>query len=235
MLTPSVYEISGIVCEKIPLCYEKSSSQENPLANISEESLTTSEAIRKYHVYGKVAAMNFANAFRPGGGTAFHRGDLEIRTQEENILTLTPDAYIALLDHKHLYPLCDNGNRSLYIQNVNLTLNDDFTESDIYYTYDMLVAPAIDVHNSFIARQRELFTDERLIDKYMRPMLNNLLIECIKNQVKIVILGPWGCGVFAPRDRAEKTCYVTKVMTMMYEVVSNFRPYFDNIIFTKAF
>jgi uncharacterized protein (TIGR02452 family) len=231
MSYPVVYEIKGIFCEIVPKYYKKSKI----LASISEDALTTSEAIRKYYKNGKVAAMNFANAFRPGGGTAFHRGDLEIRTQEENILTLTPDAYTTLLDHKHLYPLCNNGNRSLYIQNVNLTFNDDFTKSDVIYTYDMLVAPAIDVHNIFIAEQRKLFTDEKLIDKYMRPMLNNLLIECIKNQVKIVILGPWGCGVFAPHDYAEKTSYVTKVMTMMYEVVSEFRPYFDHIVFTKAF
>lgn len=231
MGSPVVHEVRGIVCDPIPCYYKKNDS----LAIMSEEALTTSETIRKYHSLGKIAAMNFANAFTPGGGTAFHRGDRVVRTQEENLLTLTPDAYTAMLDHKHLYPLCDNGNRSLYIQNVNLTQNDDFTDGKIIYTYDMLVAPAIDVHNSFMIRQRKLFTDERLIDKYMRTMLNNLLVECVKNRVKIVILGPWGCGVFAPHDYTEKADYVSKVMKMMYEVVSEFRVYFDHIIFTKPF
>lgn len=224
-----VTEIPGVVCETIPSYLQRAL---NP-GIIIEEALTTSEAIRKYYHDGKVAAMNFANAFSPGGGTAFHRGDRIVRTQEENILTLTPDAYTAILENKHLYPLCRNGNRSLYLQGVNLTLEDDFTDSLNPCQYDMLVAPAIDVHNSFIRMQRRFLTDERLIDKYMRPMLHNLLLECVKNQITTVILGPWGCGVFAPHDYTEKEVYVALVMKMMNEVVSEFLYYFPQIVFTK--
>lgn len=224
-----VTEILGVVCEAIPDYLRRALYP----GVIIEEALTTSEAIRKYHKDGKVAAMNFANAFSPGGGTAFHRGDRVVRTQEENILTLTPDAYTAILDNRHLYPLCRNGNRSLYLQGVNLTQEEDFSDSPDSYQYDMLVAPAIDVHNSFIRMQRRFLTDERLIDKYMRPMLHNLLLECVKNEITTVILGPWGCGVFAPHDYAEKEIYVALVMKMMNEVATDFLHYFPQVVFTK--
>lgn len=224
-----VTEIPGVICEEIPIHLQKALAP----GIVIEEALTTSQAIRKYHQDGKVAAMNFANAFTPGGGAAFHRGDRIVRTQEENILALTPDAYTALLEYKHLYPLCRNGNRSLYLQGVTLTQEDDFTDSLNPCQYDMLVAPAIDVHNSFIRMQRRFLTDERLIDKYMRPMLHNLLLECVKNGITTVILGPWGCGVFAPHDYDEKAVYVALVMKMMNEVVAEFSYYFPQVIFTK--
>lgn len=181
--------------------------------------------------------MNFACGTYQGGGAGRMLGDGangRSVTQEENILALTPDAYRCISESGYLYPLYDKL-RCLYIHDVNLMRNDDFTLSDTVYPYDMMVGAAMNMRSPFFKKEASQYTYKSLVDYYMRGVLHNMLLEAARSNVDVIILGPWGVGVFAPWNTTDCENYTRIVMEMMYDVCESFRYIFKKIVFTLPF
>lgn len=222
-MSSSVLEISGTYF--LPISRDVS-RREVP-GVIRRIKSTTSEAIRQYSQFGKMAVMSFANPFSPGSWIP------GFPTQEDRLLSLTPDAHDRLKENKDLYPLF-RSNRSLYLPNVTLSLNEDSTTNKKPLTYTMLVAPPIRMNSKRVREELETYSYTELVNYYMKPKLHNLLVQCVNDGVLTVILGLWGLEEdFAPRTKSERQAYVTAVMRMMTEVSKKFLPFLKQIVITE--
>lgn len=159
---------------------------DQPLEIVVMEADTVSAACQQK--MAPVTVLNFASAWNPGGG--FIRGSM---AQEES-LCHSSDLYSNL--RAMVYPI---GNEEL-VWSPNVTI-------DTSQEFDPIGPTVVNVITA-AARKREKFRHQRHKPWERIEMSNkmHMVLQCAKDHnVHCLILGAWGCGVFAhhPQDVAE--------------------------------
>lgn len=177
------------------VAYPPSSPVEPPPApgrpRVSVENATVLEVGRRMATAGRVAALNFASATRPGGG--FLSG---ARAQEEGIAR-SSGLYLCLRDQemyaRHRTALdAMYADDVLYSPAVPVFRLDDGTLLAEPWQLNVITSPA--VHGRGIAR----YAPHRLgeIPAAMRSRVRKVLGVAERHGDRRVILGAWGCGAF---------------------------------------
>jgi len=198
--------------------------------NIIITSDRTLEAVYKYYIQknkkGKIGVLNFASAKHPGGGVTKGTGG----AQEESICrisTLYPCLNTEFLNENyysyHIEKRTENTDRIIYVPNVtvfkldgeNIELIKDYKD---WYNIDVICCAA---HN------QKAYKVE--FEKLKTINYNKIkaIIQCaVENNVDNLILGAFGCGVFAnPPELVSKT--FKKIL-----IDEEYYKYFENIHFS---
>ena len=210
---------------------------------ITIEDLTTDDAIVKYSDLGyEVIALNYANAFTPGGG--YLNGSI---AQEEELCRQYPHLYNSLKNSKHskknYYPLSNNHllithDIKRYRENCNngykVIKNPDITAGFI-----TTAAPNM----RSIKNKGKQFDDYRgEIHKLLKMIFSvayTKLLSFLKTKFRIkdseqkgydvLIIGAWGCGAFAPIGTKDRIRYITDMANLMAYVANQYRHMYDYI------
>ena len=174
--------------------------------NISIINSDTVSAAIDFSLLGKTALLNMASYKRPGGGV--RNG---ARAQEECLFRCSNLSEVIPTSH---YPLqedeCVYTSAGVFFKDFNY---DYITPTEI----DVITMAAINL-NGF-----EL-TDIKQYIKTNKDKIRLMLSLAIKNDVKNIILGAWGCGVFKNNP--------VQIATFFKEVLDEgYNSYFDNVVF----
>lgn len=144
----------------------------------------------------KIAVLNFANAFTPGGSVKDG-----VMAQEE-CLCRSSNLYEALTMpyiHRHYYKWHDKNagdmasDRIIYSKDVTVFKNDDVYPEymDEWFNVDVITcaAPFYDKH------KKKPVTKEKLHQVFF-DRIKNILEVAAANDIDILILGAFGCGAF---------------------------------------
>lgn len=145
--------------------------------------------------YGAPLCLNFASAKNPGGG--FMRGS---EAQEEN-LAKSSGLYPCLLRAPQYYKrnrACGSAfyrDDMIYSPRVPVFRDDNYALLDRIFSVDMLTAPAV---NRGAVKEN---APERLgeVESVMLHRMDLLLNLAARQGQTVLVLGAWGCGVFANR------------------------------------
>lgn len=144
--------------------------------NITIVNSDTVSALIEYNVLGKTCILNMASSKRPGGGVANGaRAQEECLFRCSNLAQVIPTTFYRLEEHEAIYT-----ERAIFFKNKDYLYIDNIE-------CDVVTIPAINLNSSDKNRNYEQVTKNKI-----RLMLS----LAIKSNVKIMILGAWGCGVF---------------------------------------
>jgi uncharacterized protein (TIGR02452 family) len=166
-------------------------------------SCSTLSAARQLHgVYGaeRIALLNFASARNPGGG--FLSGS---QAQEES-LARASGLYASLSRMTDYYGANRRSQSALYTDHmiysplVPVFRDDDDRLLDDPWSVSMITAPAV---NAGVVRSREPENVSQ-IREVMNHRIDGVLALAVHHGHDALVLGAWGCGVFAndPREVA---------------------------------
>lgn len=145
----------------------------------------------------KIGVLNFASAKNPGGG--FMGG---AQAQEES-LARSSSLYLSIDQMQEMYKF--NQSRKTYVYSDYMIYSDDVVffrndQMDLinYYQLDVITSPAVNVGAMMQNNRSELAK----VDEAMLLRMDKMLALFLKNGVKKLVLGAWGCGVFRndPKD-----------------------------------
>ena len=208
------------------ICEEEFKSEKNVIKSdgnsLIMEELSTINTTKKYRGLGKVAILNFASSTRPGGGVI--NGS---KAQEESICRVSTLYKILNDDSGNLYEKFYgfnkqfNGlgsNKVIYSPDVTIFKDeDDFSllDNKDWYKVDVITAcaPNIGVIDIYDEGCYQIFIDR----------IELIINSAIENDVDIIILGAFGCGVFMNNPNI--------VSKAFKEVLKKYRYNFKNIIF----
>lgn len=179
--------------------------------NISVENLDTVSALQKYYTDGKICLLNMASFKRPGGGV--ERG---AKAQEEGLFRCS-NLFTSI--SKEFYPI--DIDECLYTDNA--TFVKDFNYNIISpISADVITIPAINLNEN---AKYDPVQNQLAYEEVTKNKIRLMLSVPAKNNVKTIILGSWGCGVFKndPEVMAQ----------FFYDILVNegYLLYFDKVIF----
>lgn len=155
---------------------------------------TSLEAIQRLLLKGhKVACLNFASAKNPGGG--FENGAV---AQEES-LARSSALYPCQLSAPGFYQYhkkqttCLYSDHMIYSPKVPFFKNDAGEPTDKPYLASIITSAAV---NAGVVRKQEP-QNAHLIEQEMRLRIRKMLSLCAVQGYEHLVLGAWGCGVFA--------------------------------------
>lgn len=203
--------------------------ESNPIkaGKIVFEDCKTHDAIEKYHHLGyKVAALNFANSFTPGGG--YLRGS---HTQEEELCRQFPHLYASLISSQ-LYPikqgtvLITPGIKRVRegIENGYKLISEPTTE----VCFITAAAPDLNEHHKESIPTSTFANHRETINTTMKLVMTSSKTIADYN---VLILGAWGCGAFAPRNIYKRNSHINQMANEIKKVCSHYRYLYDIIIF----
>lgn len=172
--------------------------------------------------YGKTLALNFANAFCPGGG--FLHGAI---AQEEAICrssslyaSIASEKAKVMYDYNRAHVTPEGSDFMLLSPNVSVFRNRDCELLNEPYGVSVITVAAPNLYDEAY----EL--EEPKLGEVMRRKIKNIIAVAAQNSFDTLILGAWGCGAFGhnARDMAE---YFYDVL-----VNENYRRFFDKIVFS---
>ncbi len=167
--------------------------------------IDTVSALQVYAKYGKCAVLNMASAKTAGGGVTWGA-----KAQEEALFRCSNLAFS--IDPKD-YPL----GISEAIYSMNATFFKDFHYNDINpLTTDVITIAAY-------KRPNELDIPRETYEHITEKKIVSIFSEAIENDVKILILGAWGCGVYKNDPQ-----YISGVFK---KVIADYKNSFESIIF----
>ena len=197
-------------------------------------SIEAAEVLHKQCPNKKIAVLNFANAYHPGGGV-----ESGSKAQEEAIcrvstlfFCLTSEKLLKeyyFYNKKHYTPLASD--RLIYTPNVTIFKKDVdlpyiLKEKD-YFDVDIITcaAPNLRSNDSSILSiaVKGADIDDKELYKIHYSRAEHILVSAIDNKVEILVLGAFGCGAF------QNNPYV--VATAYRDVLNKYRYYFDEIHF----
>lgn len=157
---------------------------------------TTLEAAQS--IGGHIGVLNFASAKNPGGG--FIRG---AQSQEESIArssSLYPaiDQHTEMYSHNRAHKTYLYSDYMIYTPNVVVFKNDDGDWLEKPYLIDVLTSPAANV-GAILSNKPEEMDD---VERTMIQRIDAMFAVFASRNVKQLVLGAWGCGVF--RNDPEK-------------------------------
>lgn len=166
-----------------------------------------------------ICVLNFASSKNPGGG--FVRGAMA----QEEALCQASNLYDILSRHKDFYEYNRNNlNRGQYTDGIIFSKNCLFFRNKFKncepQLVDIITCPA----PNFKAARRN-GVSEAEIECTMSRRIEQILKVAIANNVKVLALGAFGCGVF--RNDPDK---VASIMWTILEI-RGYKDYFEEIIF----
>jgi len=185
-------------------------------------------AVTEYSKLGKTCVLNMASFKRPGGGVA--KGS---KAQEECLFRCSNLIHLINTDN---YPL--NDDNALYTKDATFF-------KDVYYNYmndvqsDVVTIAALNLRNVDINSHSDTITSENIssinsdgitisnwdYEQLTKEKIRLMLSLAIKNDVDIIILGSFGCGVF--KNDPEKMAKIFKKLL----VNEGYSKYFEKVIF----
>jgi uncharacterized protein (TIGR02452 family) len=175
-------------------------------SNISVINSDTVSAAIEFSLLGKTALLNMASHKKPGGGV--RNG---ARAQEECLFRCSNLSEVIPISH---YPLQED--ECLYTSDAVFFKD---------FNYDYIKPTEIDVI-TMAAINLNVFelTDFKQYIKTNKDKIRLILSLAIKNGVKNIILGAWGCGVFKNNP--------AQIATFFKEVLDEgYKSHFDNVVF----
>jgi uncharacterized protein (TIGR02452 family) len=166
-----------------------------PLAEVRVTGATTLEAAAQLAAeFGRVGALNFASARNPGGG--FLGGS---QAQEES-LARSSGLYPCLTQFAEMYAhnslptsTALYSDHLIYSPSVPVLRNDDGQWLPRPLLLDIITAPAVNA--GALARNTPNLLPQLV--PTMRQRLRLVLAAAARHGVEALVLGAWGCGVFA--------------------------------------
>jgi uncharacterized protein (TIGR02452 family) len=205
--------------------------QNRPMKISVTHERTFESAIRlhKENSESKIAVMNFANAFHPGGGVAKGSG-----AQEESLCrcsTLYPvltqkslkeDFY----DYHRDYDSSKATDSLIYTEKILICKTDEdipqrFNEAD-FVPVDVITVAAPDLRDESDRYENDSMTDAELFGYHVKRAIHVLTVAAAKD-VDILVLGAFGCGAFANDPSVVANAYKT--------ALSVFPKAFDQVVF----
>jgi len=185
-------------------------------------------AITEYSKLGKTCVLNMASFKRPGGGVA--KGS---KAQEECLFRCSNLTHLINTDN---YPLGDD--KALYTK-------DAVFFKDVYYNYmdevksDVITIAALNLKNIEVNSNFDTISKDNIssinsdgakisrhdYEELTKEKIRLMLSLAIKNDVDIIVLGSFGCGVFQN---------VPETMAKMFKkllVNEGYSKYFEKVIF----
>lgn len=177
----------------------------------------------------KICALNFASAKHPGGG--YLRGAL---AQEEELCRQYPTLYTTLNEMKHKYnqyPL--KFGELIYSHDVKRLRENYKKQYEIIKNSttccDFITCASINLNQRKFA---EILSQEH---EHIVRSMDLMFKTAINNDIRILILGAWGCGVFSPTDNVYPTYTYTNFMANEFKkIAKKYVKCFDIIVFAVA-
>ena len=179
---------------------------------------------------GQIGILNFASAIKAGGGWLNGR-----IAQEEDIMRKTT-VFPSILIQNEFYKNHSISNpfysdRIIYSPNVFIIKDDDFNKITPI-KINVLTSAAINLNdikkNSLLNQQIINYNTINKIDIIQITMLNRIrkiLLVAIENNIKNIVLGAFGCGVFG-HDAID----IANIFQQLL-IQEKYEQYFNNIIF----
>ena len=146
--------------------------------NISVVNSDTVSAALDFSLLGKTALLNMASYKKPGGGVKNGaRAQEECLFRCSNLSEVIPTSHYRLKEDECLYT-----SKGIFFKDFNY---DYITPTEI----DVITMPAINLNGYEL-------TDFKKYININKNKIRLILSLSIKNKVKNIILGAWGCGVF---------------------------------------
>ena len=166
-----------------------------PLAEVRVQNATTLEAAAQLaNEFGRVGVLNFASARNPGGG--FRGGS---QAQEES-LARSSGLYPCLTQFAEMYASNSQATSTalysdhlIYSPSVPVLRTDDGQWRPRPLLLDIITAPAVNA--GALARNAPHLLPQLV--PTMRQRLRLVLAAAARHGVEALVLGAWGCGVFA--------------------------------------
>lgn len=163
----------------------------------------------------KIGILNFASAYHPGGG--FITGALA----QEEALCHASTLYIQLFGCHELYDLNKEENNSYYTDNMAISDTQFFMDSSrlkrgapVHCT--VITSAAVNLSKQGL--------DINVANAKMQQRMHKIIQLFIDREVRVIILGAFGCGVFKndPNTIAE----------IWKDELNKYGEYFDKVIFS---
>eukprot|EP00730_Choanoeca_flexa_P015181 TRINITY_DN6909_c0_g1_i2.p1 TRINITY_DN6909_c0_g1~~TRINITY_DN6909_c0_g1_i2.p1 ORF type:complete len:262 (+),score=51.34 TRINITY_DN6909_c0_g1_i2:69-854(+) len=200
--------------KQLPLRFKPRASEvKSETAVVNMTTMAAMHHLKNQYPDERVAILNFASAKNPGGG--FLKGS---SAQEESIACNT-GLYVCLVDSP-VYSLNRSNNQQglyhntcIYSPDVPVIRDEDSgslleTERSV----DVITCPCV---NAGVARRH---LDESAINRAVQERVDSLLSVAAHHQVPSLVLGAFGCGVFANDPKHVATCFM-KLLTRKYKDV----------------
>jgi len=172
--------------------------------NISVINIDTVSTLIKYSDIGKSCILNMASYKRPGGGVANGaRAQEECLFRCSNLIHSISNEFYPLALDVALYT-----KDAIFFKDKNYLNVDDIV-------CDVITIPAINL--------AQPVSNYRIVTK---DKIRLMLSLAYKNNVKTIILGAWGCGVFG-NDPNDVSKYFKEIL-----VEECYSSYFENVLFS---
>lgn len=183
--------------------------------------LETFTSVRENGI-GKTIALNFANAYRPGGG--FLHG---AAAQEENLCristlyaSISSDKAKAVYEYNAKSGEPAGSDHILYSPTVSIFRDEEaaFLPSPVITSVVTSAAPNLNGDAATLSQ------DEA--NALMKRKIENVIAVCAAEHAETVILGAWGCGAF---------CHSAKTVAGLFREVlfdRGYKQYFKRVVFS---
>lgn len=167
----------------------------------------------------RMCILNFASSFNPGGG--FENGAMA----QEEALCQASNLYSIISKHNEFYEYnIEHKNRSMYSDGIIFTKNCLFFRNKYENTEPVLVDVITCAAPNFrSAREKGVKPSE--IESTMRRRIEQILKVAIENNVSVLALGAFGCGVFGN----DATFVASEMKTLLHN--KHYGEYFKEVIF----
>lgn len=182
------------VLDDLLLEVEKRIINENRKTVINVENCTSMQAAGKFTSKEKIGCLNFASAKNAGGG--FISG---AQAQEESLARASSLYPTQMKFYNEMYEYNRNRNtflysdRMIYSQAVCFFKDDNNNLLSKPYCMDILTSPAVNIG---AMHQNNRMGELPMVKDTMLNRIDKILALFYMNNVKNLILGAWGCGVF---------------------------------------
>ena len=166
-----------------------------------------------------ICVLNFASSKNPGGG--FENGAMA----QEEALCQASNLYNILSKHREFYEYNrKNLNKGLYSDGIIFTRNVLFFRNK-YKNVEPQLADVITCPAPNFKAARRNGVSETEIENTMYRRIEQIIKVAIANDVRVLVLGAFGCGVFGNNPN--------KVANIMAKILTTkgYSEYFDEIIF----
>ena len=191
---------------KMEKCIDQISTHDDYTSYLISTDRTFEAAARYTNEEKKIAVLNFASSVTPGGGV------LRGTTAQEESLCRISTLYPCLIDEKTATPFYDkhrklirsyemgreNRDDCIYTPDVTVFRRDTFDcemmDEEEWYTVDVITCAAPDLRYDVTGKRFDP-TDDELLEIFEKRW-KKIFRVAICNNVKILILGAFGCGAF---------------------------------------
>ena len=168
----------------------------------------------KHGLNDKICILNFADAYKPGGGYLNGRNSQEETICRQTLLYPTiKNSSMYTLNSKDKKP--ENSDIMQYSQDVYVIRDDDYELIDEPFLINVISSSAVDNHEEYVPEANEI----------MEERIRKIIRLAAFKQNDVLILGAFGCGVF--KNDTYQICQIFKKIL----IEEGMKDYFKNVIF----